>query len=259
MISMPNWNPVQYEKFIKDRTQPAIDLANRLETLNPDSILDLGCGLGNSTKVLKDRFPNARVIGADNSIEMLEKAKKLYSEIDFINLDANGDLNDISEKFDIVFSNACIQWLPNHRELLPKLMTLLKPNGILAIQIPIQREHPVHIIINQLADNQKWKGKIVSRQYNNLTTEEYFDVLSHISSDFEIWETTYCHRMPSYESIIEWYKGTGLRPYLEQLSESEANEFIDDVYIELQQRYQVQKNGEILFRFPRLFFIAKKI
>lgn len=230
---MTKWNPTQYERFIKDRTQPAIDLANRLETLNPDNILDLGCGPGNSTKVLKDKYPNSHY--------------------------ANGDLNEISDKFDIVFSNACIQWLPNHRELLPKLMTLLKPNGILAIQIPIQREHPVHIIINQLSKNQTWNGKIVPRQYNNLTTKEYFDVLSHISSDFEVWETTYCHRMPSYESIIEWYKGTGLRPYLEQLSESDANEFVNDVYKELQQRYQVQNNGEILFRFPKLFFIVKKI
>lgn len=254
---MPHWNPIQYERFIKDRTQPAIDLANRLETLNPDNILDLGCGPGNSTKVLKDKFPNSHIIGADNSEDMLKKAVELYPYIEFIKLDANGDLNEISDKFDIVFSNACIQWLPNHRELLPKIMTLLKPNGILAIQIPKQQEHPVHIIINELAKTEKWSSKIISRQYNNLKTDEYFDVLSDISNSFEIWETTYCHRMPSYESIIEWYKGTGLRPYLEQLSESEANEFIDDVYIELQQRYQVQKNGEILFRFPRLFFMVK--
>ena len=134
---MPNWNPIQYEKFLKDRTQPAIDLANRLEEFAPNSILDLGCGPGNSTKVLKDEFPTAKIIGADNSDEMLEKAKGLYPDIEFINLDANGDLHEVNEKFDIVFSNACIQWLPNHNELLPKLMTLLKPNGILAIQIPM--------------------------------------------------------------------------------------------------------------------------
>ena len=102
---MPHWNPIQYERFIKDRTQPAIDLANRLETLNPDNILDLGCGPGNSTKVLKDKFPNSHIIGADNSEDMLKKAVKLYPYIEFIKLDANGDLNEISDKFDIVFSN----------------------------------------------------------------------------------------------------------------------------------------------------------
>ena len=256
---MPNWNPKQYEKFLKDRTRPAIDLVNRLEEFAPNSILDLGCGPGNSTKVLKDIFPTAKIIGADNSNEMLEKARELYPDNEFINLDANGDLHEVNEEFDIVFSTACIQWLPSHKELLPKLMTLLKQNGILAIQIPMQREHPVHIIINELVNTAKWSDKITPRQYNNLTTEKYFDVLSDISNDFEIWETTYCHRMPSYESIIEWYKGTGLRPYLEQLTESNAADFVNDVFVKLKQRYKMQKNGEILFRFPRLFFIAKKI
>lgn len=255
---MPKWNPEQYEKFIKDRTQPAVDLVNRLEIHNPESILDIGCGPGNSTRVLKDKFPNAKVIGADNSIEMLEKARRLHSDIEFIKLDATGDLSEVSDKFDMIFSNACIQWLPNHRELLPKLMTLLKPNGVLAIQTPMQREHPVHIIINKLTETEKWSNKLSPRQYHNLTAEEYFDVLSDISSDFDIWEITYCHRMPSYESIIEWYKGTGFRPYLEQLSEEESNEFVNDVYKELKNRYKIQKNGEILFRFPRLFFTAIK-
>ena len=255
---MPNWNPAQYEKFLKDRTQPAFDLAGRLEDFAPNSILDLGCGPGNSTKVLKDKFPAARIIGADNSDEMLEKARRSYPDIEFINLDANGDLHEANETFDIVFSNACIQWLPNHSKLIPKLMALLNQNGVLAIQIPMQREHPVHIIMNELANTAKWGDKITPRQYNNLTTEEYFDVLSQISNDFVIWETTYCHRMPSFESIIEWYKGAGLRPYLEQLDESDADDFVNDVYIELKQRYKTQRNGEILFRFPRLFFTVKK-
>ena len=117
-------------------------------------------------------------------------------------------------------------------------------------------DHPYRrAIINDLVKTQKWIDQIIPRQYNNLTTEEYFDVISNLSGDFEIWETTYCHRMPSYESIIEWYKGTGLRPYLEQLSDSDADEFVNDVYNELKARYKTQKNGEILFRFPRLFFV----
>ena len=255
---MSDWNPEQYEKFIKDRTQPAIDLANRLEVREPERVLDLGCGTGNSTRILKDRFSDAMVFGADNSDEMLAKAKKTHPDIEFIHLDVGGDLSEVKERFDIVFSNACIQWIPNHKILLPKLMSLIKHGGVLAVQIPIQSEHPVHIIMNELVITSKWKDKLSQRNYNNLSTSDYYDVLSGISDDFEMWETIYCHRMPSYESIIEWYKGTGLRPYLEQLSETDAEDFVSDVYRELKNRYKIQSNGEIMFRFPRLFFIAKR-
>ena len=136
---MLDWNPEQYEKFIKDRTQPAIDLANRLEVREAKRILDLGCGTGNSTKILKDKFPDAMVIGADNSDEMLAKAKKTHPDIEFIHLDVGGDLGEVKGKFDIVFSNACLQWIPNHEILLPKLMSLLRQGGVLAVQIPIQK------------------------------------------------------------------------------------------------------------------------
>ena len=258
---MSDWNPEQYEKFIKDRTQPAIDLANRLEVKEVKRILDLGCGTGNSTRILKDRFSDAMVFGADNSDEMLAKAKKTHPDIEFIHLDVGGDLSevrDMDERFDIVFSNACIQWIPNHKILLPKLMSLIKHGGVLAVQIPIQSEHPVHIIMKELVITSKWKDKLSQRNYNNLSTSEYYGVLSGISDDFEMWETIYCHRMPNYESIIEWYKGTGLRPYLEQLSETDAEDFVSDVYRELKNRYKIQSNGEIMFRFPRLFFIAKR-
>lgn len=254
---MPKWNPEQYERFIKDRTRPAIDLANRLNGLDPQNILDLGCGPGNSTIVLNEKFPCSKVIGADNSDEMLEKARSIYPEIEFIKLDANGDFRDIDEKFDVLFSNACIQWLPDHHKLIPKLFSLLKTGGVLAVQIPMQREHPVHQIINELIHNKMWNNKFTARKYNNLSTEEYFDLLSSLSDDFEIWETIYCHRMPDYESIIEWYKGTGLRPYLEQLSKTDSERFISDVLEQLKQKYKVQENGEIVFRFPRLFFIVK--
>ena len=255
---MSDWNPEQYEKFIKDRTQPAIDLANILEVREAKRILDLGCGTENSTKILKDKFPDAMVIGADNSDEMLAKAKKTHPDIEFIHLDVGGDLGEVKGKFDIVFSNACLQWIPNHEILLPKLMSLLRQGGVLAVQIPIQSEHPVHIIMNELVTTAKWKDKLSQRNYHNLSTCEYYDVLSGISDDFEMWETIYCHRMPNYESIIEWYKGTGLRPYLEQLSETDAEDFVSDVYRELKNRYKIQSNREIMFRFPRLFFIAKR-
>ena len=137
---------------------------------------------------------------------MLAKAKKTHPDIEFIFLDAGGDLSEVREKFDIVFSNACIQWIPDHEMLLPRLMSLLRNDGVLAVQIPIQSEHPVHIIMNELVTTAEWKYKLSQRNYNNLSTSGYYDVLSGISDDFEIWETIYCHRMPSYEALLNCTK-----------------------------------------------------
>ena len=255
---MSNWNPVQYEKFLKDRTRPARDLAQRLHEYKITTVLDLGCGPGNSTQVLAAQFPKAQIAGADLSPEMLEWARKNCPGIPFFQLDAAGDLSDYAERYDLVFSNACLQWIPDHRALLPHLMTILRPGGTLAVQIPVQREHPVHAILHALAQSEKWRDLLTPRPYNNLLAEEYFDLLSEISADFELWKTVYCHRMPDHESILEWYRGAGLRPYLEQLPKQEAKDFESDVLEALKKEYPHKKNGEILFAFPRLFFIATK-
>lgn len=256
---MPEWNAKQYTKFLKERTQPAIDLANRINLSAPNKIIDIGCGPGNSTRVLYEKFPKAHIIGADNSENMLNQAKVNNTELDFKLFDANTDFPLLKQKFDVVFSNACIQWIPNHKALIPKMMSILKDGGILAVQTPMNYKEPIHIIISELVSSSKWKNKFAKpRVFYNLTQGEYFDLLSDISSDFSIWETVYCHRMSSHESIMEWYKGTGLRPYLEALNESDALEFENDVYNEVKKAYPVQVNGEIIFRFPRFFFTAVK-
>lgn len=255
---MSSWNPLQYEKFLKDRTRPSHDLAQRLQGIEVKKALDLGCGPGNSTKVVSEMFPHAVVQGADISEEMLARARMNCPGIAFFRLDASGDLHEAKQTYDLVFSNACLQWIPNHRQLLPKLMTLLNPGGILAVQIPIQRVHPVHILLHSLVQTEKWCKKLTPRPYNNLLPEEYYDLLSEVSADFELWETVYYHRMPDHESILEWYKGAGMRPYLEQLGEEDAAEFTRDFLCALKEQYPIRKNGEILFRFPRFFFIAKK-
>lgn len=256
---MFNWNAEQYSKFKKERTLPAIDLANSINSENVRTALDVGCGIGNSTAVLKRRFPNAKIIGADNSDDMLAAARKNDPEIEFIKLDAEKDIVNISDRYDVVFSNACIQWIPDHRLLIKRLMGLLNENGTLAIQIPQQDKHPMHRIVKSVAGSDKWKRKIpVSRVFHVLTEEEYFDILSGLSSNFRMWETTYFHSMPSHQSIVEWYKGTGLRPFLEQLSDNDKGEFEMDVLTETQRYYPIQQNGDIIFRFPRLFMTAVK-
>lgn len=256
---MSDWNSSQYLKFKKERTQPSTDLVNRISLDNPGKIIDIGCGPGNSTKELYNRFPNAHIVGVDKSSNMLEKAKEKYSYIEFAEFDAASDDWNLGNDFDIVFSNACLQWVPNHKELLPKLMDLLKPGGVLAVQIPIQYNEPIHKIISRVSTNMKWKNKLhVSNPFYILSNDEYYDILSGISNDFEMWTTTYYHKMKNHIDIIEWYKSTGLKPYLEALDEKNKQQFINDIYEEVVKYYKRQANGEVIFRFPRLFFVAEK-
>ena len=256
---MSEWNSEQYLKFKKERTQPSIDLANAIKINNPIHIIDIGCGPGNSTAVLKRRFPNAHIIGADFSLNMIEKAKADYPDIDFMLFDATKDFEKLEDKFDIVFSNACIQWVPNHKKLLADMMSILKPNGVLAVQVPMNFEEPIHKIIAEVITRKEWAEKIgEGRQFYTLKEIEYFDILSDISADFTMWKTIYMHRMPSHQSIIEWYKSTGMKEYLAVLSDEDKIIFEQAVFSEVEKYYFVQKNGEIIFRFPRLFFTAVK-
>jgi len=256
---MADWNSTQYLKFKAQRTQPSIDLAARIEVENPRDIIDIGCGPGNSTRVVKSRFPEAHATGADLSDNMLETARRDNPDCDFIKLDVGGDLSAFAEKFDVVFSNACLQWVPEHRKLLPSLFSMLRKGGVLAVQIPMNFDEPIHQIIGKTAASPEWSGKFnTPRIFYTLSEGEYFDILSELTDDFEIWRTTYFHRMPSIDSIIEWYKGTGLRPYLGILSDSDKEKFLAEIRARLEEEYPAQKNGEIIFRFPRFFFIARK-
>lgn len=255
---MSDWNSEQYLKFKAQRTQPAIDLAARLGD-SPSEVIDLGCGPGNSTRVLKNRFPNAHIIGADSSENMLQKARSENPDLEFAMLDINGDLSAYHGKYDVAFSNACFQWLPNHRELLPRVFELLRSGGVLAVQIPMNYDEPIHKIIRRISESPKWSDKFSEKRiFGTLTIPEYHDIISSMTNDFELWQTTYCHRMPSIESIIEWYRSTGLRTYLAALSEEDGAEFIAEISAQLEKEYSKQANGEIIFRFPRFFFIAKR-
>ena len=256
---MTDWDSSEYLKFADERTQPAIDLVNRIDYEKPKKILDIGCGPGNSSGVLAQRYPDADVLGIDSSPAMIEAARVQHPNIRFMLCDANRDLRILDKNFDIVFSNACIQWIPDHNALLKNMMCLLKPGGVIAIQTPMNDQEPIHQIIKQISTSQKWSSKFKNpRIFYNLTQSEYYDLLSDIASDFCIWQTTYFHRMKSHSDIMEWYRATGLRPYLNVLSEEDKLGFEKDIYDELIIAYPKQRNGEIIFRFPRFFFTATK-
>ena len=233
---MADWNAELYSRFEKERTIPSYDLVRAVEG-EPKTVLDIGCGIGNSTQVVAEHFPHARVVGADNSPDMLRYSREKHPELEFITLDAAHDLGKVQERYDLVFSNACLQWLPGHEQRIREMLGLL--NGV---------AHRAH-----------WTERILShRPYNELTEEEYFDILSENASDFRMWEIMYFLRMPSCESILEWYRGTSLRPYLAQLSDEDKREFEAEILEGIREIYPVQRSGEIIFRFPRLFFTAKK-
>jgi trans-aconitate 2-methyltransferase len=255
------WNSAQYLKFKNERTQPAIDLVNRIRiNHHPQKIIDIGCGPGNSTKVLSQRFPNTYILGVDSSPDMIETAKRDYPCFDFKICDISKDSSMLDTDFDIVFSNACIQWIPNHEQLLYNLVGLLKPSGILAVQIPMNYQQPIHKIIHEVLKNIEYRSEFPNPEvFYNLTQSQYFDLLSDISLNFSIWETVYFHNLKSHKDIIEWYRGSGLRPYLNVLSNKKKAAFEQDILQRIIQEYPPRKNGNIIFKFPRLFFTLEKI
>ena len=255
---MADWDSKQYLKFEKERTRPSVDLIKGIE-ISPKKILDVGCGPGNSTASLAKYFKDAYIIGIDSSSNMIEAAQNNYPEIDFMMCDASNDLNRVGENYDLVFSNACIQWIPNHDALLKNFMSLLVSGGVMAVQIPINYKEPIHTIINEVSSMKKWNFKNSSpRPFYTCSQSDYYDILSNLSTDFSIWETIYYHQMKEHNDIMEWYKGTGLRPYLDALPEEQVKEFEKEVFDKVVRAYPKHKNGDIIFRFPRLFFTAVK-
>lgn len=253
---MAKWNAEQYLKYAGERTQPAIDLATRIPVEAPERVVDIGCGPGNSTEVLARRFPDAHILGVDNSPEMIEAAREAHPQLEFALCDATTGLEALGTGFDVAFSNACIQWVPDHPALLRRMLALLRPGGTLAIQIPYNFEEPIHRIIAEVS--RIWLAGQNPRIFYTLAAGDYYDLLAECASSFSIWQTTYYHVMRSHEDILEWYRGTGLRPYLALLAEADRPAFEQDILTRVRAAYPRQRNGDILFRFPRLFMLATR-
>ena len=250
------WNPDLYLKFKRERTQPAIDLCKRVELVSPKKILDVGCGPGNSTAILRDRWPDAMVTGLNNSPEMINKAKLNYPDGQWVLANAT----EYSEKgYDLIFSNAAIHWMPDHENLLSHLMSLLNENGILAVQVPSNRDAGINKAIYNATQHETFKEINFQRDFVYKTVDFYYEILSKISNDFALWETNYIHVLDGHEDIVQWYKSTGLKGYLSTLPTEELKQEFEDVVLEnCKQEYTLQSNGNVLFPFNRLFFIARK-
>jgi len=257
-MSGKDWNPELYLKFNKERIQPSIDLVSRIDFDHPLNIIDIGCGPGNSTQILTQRWPESKVTGVDNSAAMIERAKLDFPDQEWKLLDAGKD--EIKGKFDIVFSNAAIQWIPKHYELLAKFKSILSDQGVVAIQLPLFFDMPLGKSIARISKEKQWWSVMdgVDQLYTMHHYSEYYDFLSSLFNSVVIWETNYIHVMDSPDSILEMIRSTGLKPYIDRLDKDQDKlDFEKKVLTSIREDYPTQKNGKVLFPFKRMFLIAR--
>lgn len=254
---MTTWDSTQYLKFAQERTQPSVDLAARVSLTSPLTIVDLGCGPGNSTEVLAQRWPQARLTGVDSSREMLAKARKdhpqwLWEEADIATWTPPSPV-------DLIFANASLQWVADHARLLPRLLNLVKPGGALAVQVPSHSLRGTHQWMRDLARSEGWVKFFPGEQprWYGETVGFYYDVLASISARLDLWETDYIHVLDGPEGVVEWYRGTGLRPWLDQLTRQEDRaRFLMEFEAIVAREFPRRPDGKVLFPFRRVFFVA---
>lgn len=256
---MPTWNPQQYLRFAKERTRPCRDLVANLLLDTPQRIVDLGCGPGNSTTVLAERWPGAEIAGIDNSGDMIATARKTLPGRTF-------SVEDVTtwspeKPYDIVFSNATLQWVSDHERTFPRLFQFVAPGGVFAAQMPCNMNAPTHRIMRELASSSEFRTYLGDgvRSWHVHDPAFYYDILAPLANDVDIWQTEYLHVLPNAEAIVEWYKGTGLRPFLERLTDETVKARFLQAYLEgITAAYPAQRNGNVLLPFQRLFVVAAK-
>ncbi|NWB53207.1 trans-aconitate 2-methyltransferase [Pseudomonas sp. F8002] len=251
------WSAKQYSMFEQQRTRPVRDLVAAIPEGDVRTAVDLGCGPGNSTEVLAERFPQAVVTGMDSSDDMLVDARKRLPALNFELADI-GAWNPV-QKFDVILANASLQWLPDHATLYPHLVNQLTPGGTLAVQTPDNLDEPAHKLAREVAADGPWAAKIGSVKHNERhTASYYFELLSQHCSTVDVWRTTYHHPLAGSAAVVEWFKGSALRPFLAPLTESERNAFLDEYLARITKAYPALADGTVLLPFPRLFIIATR-
>jgi trans-aconitate 2-methyltransferase len=254
-----SWSAAQYVKFEEERTRPVRDLVARIPLAHVSSAADIGCGPGNSTEVLRERFPEALIVGVDSSADMIEAARKRTPDIDF----EIADLRDwrASAPLDVILANAVLQWLPDHEALLPALLTRLRPSGALAVQTPDNLDEPTHRLMREVASAGPWAAKLkdaAKARAERHGAEWYFRLLRAHASHVDIWRTTYFHPLAGARAIVEWVKGTGLRPFIDPLEASEREAYLERYEAAIDEAYPAEADRTVLLPFPRLFFVATR-
>ena len=256
----PAWDPRQYSRFEAERDRAALDLLLRLPgDLEPREIWDLGCGTGQHAALLKRRHPGAAVHGLDSSVDMLARAQALGTDVDW----RLGDITDWrpDRPADLILANASLHWLPDHPALLGRLAEALAPRGVLAIQMPMAHETRHHTLMRAVAAEGPWAAALarVGGIAPLLSPERYYEVLAGPCDEIDIWATTYLHVLTGPEAVLEWMKGTALRPFLAALDDpSMGAAFLSTLGARLSGAFPRRPDGVTLLPFPRLFLVARR-
>ena len=254
---MPVWSPEQYLKFADERTRAARDLLAQVQLKDPRLVYDLGCGPGNSTELLVAAYPKAQIIGMDSSPDMLEKARKALPALTF----EQGDLSvwQPKEQADLLYSNATFQWVPDHLAVLKRLLADVKPGAVMAVQMPDNRREPSHVAMEEAGEGTAYAAKLKGKARGDMPTPaDYYAGLKPLCSSFDVFHITYNFPLQGAAGIVEWVKGTGLRPFLEPLSDGEKKDYLARYQALIAKAYPEQSDGIVLLRFPRIFLVAQK-
>jgi trans-aconitate 2-methyltransferase len=250
------WDPAQYLRFANERLRPALDLLAQVPLDAPTRVVDLGCGAGNVTEILQQRFPQADIVGIDGSRAMLEKARATlpqcsFEQADFFQWQPR-------EPVDLIYSNAALQWVGEHQVLLPRLLSFLAPGGVLAIQVPAMHDTPLRRLPYQIAASGPWTEALrgVVSAPDILSPAEYWDLLRPLVASLDMWQTTYMHALTGENAVMQWASGSSLRPFLDKLPEEQKEPF-RHAYAEAARPYYPRRpDGTTLLPFQRLFMLA---
>jgi len=234
------------------------DLVARIPNREVRRAADIGCGPGNSTEVLRERFPAAHIVGIDSSNEMIEAARRRLPDLDFAVQDVAAWRDG---GFDVILANAVIQWIPGHEALLARLVAQLEFGGALAVQTPDSLDEPSHQLMREVAAAGRWAGKLAGAEKAREPRhgpDWYFRLLRAHASRVDIWRTTYFHPLAGAQAVVEWVKGTGLRPYLDPLAAGERRDYLAAYEAAVAEAYPAEADGTVLLPFPRLFFVATR-
>jgi trans-aconitate 2-methyltransferase len=253
------WDPGEYGRFGDERSRPFFDLLGRVGAQAPEAVVDLGCGPGTLTAALARRWPQAEVRGIDSSAEMIEAAQALRPGVGPRLSFALGDVRDWQPDggVDVIVSNAVLQWVPDHLDVVARWAGFLPAGGWLAFQIPGNYEQPADRAIRELARSDRWRPLLADVQLNRQAEDpaQYLDLLARAGFEADAWETTYLHVLPGADPVVGWYQGTGLRPMLAALPPDQAADFLADYRARTREAYPAAPYGTV-FPFRRVFTVA---